>query len=545
MVEQPAAAVVVVGAGPVGLVAAVELARRGVPVRIIDKLTKPTDESRAIAVHARSLEMFERMGLAGELAASGVKATRMEMRAGGRQLARVEFGHVDSAFPFTVVTAQTETERILTEHLASLGVAVERGTELTGLTQDANGVHLTLAHAGGVTESASGQAERAGGQVERASAAWVIGADGAHSTVRHLAGTRLEGSFEGERFLLGDVEAEHDLDRSAMYTYFSPDGLLAVFPMRDARMRLIAQVRETPDAPPRTTVTQDELQRVVDQRASGIRITAAHWLTEFEIHHAQVPAYRLGRVFLAGDAAHVHSPAGGQGMNTGMQDAFNLGWKLALAVEGRAGGQLLDSYHAERHPVGAKVIEFTTRLTSLGTLDGALRTALRNGLMHAALGIGPVRDVMASQAEETTIGYRNSPVVTGPAHHGPAHHGVAAGDHAPFAAEPAELARRLAGAAGTTGHLILSIAPDRLPAAPAQAPDGTVQLLIAASQAPVPGYDAVIADPLARAAVRYELPYGGRVAIRPDGYIGLIEGLDDDCRGYFARLARADAGTGR
>jgi hypothetical protein len=385
---------------------------------------------------------------------------------------------------------------------------------------------------------------------ESASAAWVIGADGAHSTVRHLAGTRLQGAFKGERFLLGDVEAEHDLDRSAMYTYFSPDGLLAVFPMRGARMRLIAQVRETTDAPPRTTVTQDELQRVVDQRASGIRITAAHWLTEFEIHHAQVPAYRLGRVFLAGDAAHVHSPAGGQGMNTGMQDAFNLGWKLALAAAGRAGDELLDSYHAERHPVGAKVIEFTTRLTSLGTLDGALRTALRNDLMHAALGIGPVRDVMASQAEETTIAYRNSPIVTSPAHHGPAHHGpahrgVAAGDHAPFAAEPAELARQLAAAAARTGHLILSIAPDRLPAAPAQAPDGTVQLLIAASQVPEPGYDAVIADPLARAAVRYGLPYGGRVVIRPDGYIGLIAGLDDDCRGYFARLARADPGTGR
>jgi 2-polyprenyl-6-methoxyphenol hydroxylase-like FAD-dependent oxidoreductase len=525
-VNQSAVAVVVVGAGPVGLVAAVELARRGIQVRIVDKLTAPTAESRAIAVHARSLEMFDRMGLVAELAASGVQATRMEMYAGGRHLARVEFGHVGSAFPFTVVTAQTETERILTEHLAALGVTVERGTELTGLTQDADAVHLTLARAGGASETAD--------------AVWVIGADGARSTVRHLVGTRLAGSFPGERFMLGDVEASHDLDRSSMYTYFSPDGLLAVFPMRDARMRLIAQVHETPGEPPRATLAQDELQRVVDQRVSGIRITAAHWLTEFEIHHAQVPAYRFGRVFLAGDAAHVHSPAGGQGMNTGMQDAFNLGWKLALAAAGRAGDELLDSYHAERHPVGAKVIEFTTRLTRLGTLDGPLRTALRNGLIHAALGIGPVRDAMASQAEEITIGYRDSPIVASPAHHGPAHHGVAAGDHAPFVADPAAPGRQLDAAriASGGGHLILSIAPDRLPAAPAQAPDGTVQLLIAATAAPVPGYDAVIGDPLAGAAVRYGLPHGGRVAIRPDGYIGLIADLDDDCRGYFARLAR-------
>jgi hypothetical protein len=227
-------------------------------------------------------------------------------------------------------------------------------------------------------------------------------------------------------------------------------------------------------------------------------------------------------------------------MNTGMQDAFNLGWKLALAAAGRAGDELLDSYHAERHPVGAKVIEFTTRLTRLGTLDGPLRTALRNGLIHAALGIGPVRDAMASQAEEITIGYRDSPIVASPAHHGPAHHGVAAGDHAPFVADPAAPGRQLDAAriASGGGHLILSIAPDRLPAAPAQAPDGTVQLLIAATAAPVPGYDAVIGDPLAGAAVRYGLPHGGRVAIRPDGYIGLIADLDDDCRGYFARLAR-------
>ncbi|HTR90284.1 MAG TPA: FAD-dependent monooxygenase [Trebonia sp.] len=181
--EQSAAAVVVVGAGPVGLVAAVELARRGVPVRIIDKLTAPTTESRAIAVHARSLEMFDRMGLAAELAASGVKATRMEMYAGGRHLAQVEFGQVDSAFPFTVVTAQTETERILAEHLAALGVTVERGTELTGLSQDADAVHLTLA--------------RASGQAESADAAWVIGADGARSTVRDLVGTRLAGRHPG------------------------------------------------------------------------------------------------------------------------------------------------------------------------------------------------------------------------------------------------------------------------------------------------------------------------------------------------------------
>jgi 2-polyprenyl-6-methoxyphenol hydroxylase-like FAD-dependent oxidoreductase len=461
------------------------------------------------------------MGLVDELTASGVKATRFEMYADGRHLGRVEFGHVDSAFPFTVVTAQTETERILTEHLAAIGVTVERGMELTGLTQDPDCAHLTF--------------RRADGSQETARAAWVVGADGARSAVRHLVGTRLEGSFTGERFILGDIEAKHDLDRSAMYFHLSPDGILVVLPMRDDRVRLITQIGEDPGKPPRNDLPQDELQAIIDQRAGGIQITKSHWLTEFEIHHAQVPAYRFGRVFLAGDAAHVHSPAGGQGMNTGMQDAFNLGWKLALAVQGRAGDKLLDSYHAERHPIGAKVIEGTTRLTRLGTLHGELRTTLRNELLHAALGIGPLRDAAARQTEEVTVGYRDSPVVSG----GPAHRGaVAAGDHAPFIAdsfvrEQLEAAR----AASTTGHLVLTIALDHLPAAPAHREDGTAQLLISPCMAPVSGYDAAIADPSAVVAGKYGLQHGGRVAIRPDGYIGLIGALDDDCRDYFARLA--------
>src|ERR1700722_19643998 len=180
--------VIVVGAGPVGLVAGCELARRGVAVRVIDKLAQPTDQSRAIAVHARSLDMFDRMGIVDEMLGTGVKAIAMQMHSGGRDLFRVPFGEVDSAF--TLTTAQTETERVLNERLQSFGVTVERGVELIELSQHDDGVHLTL---------------QKGGSTERASASWVIGADGAHSAVRKLVGTKLAGSFVGERFLLGDV----------------------------------------------------------------------------------------------------------------------------------------------------------------------------------------------------------------------------------------------------------------------------------------------------------------------------------------------------
>ena len=292
--------VVVIGAGPVGLVAACELARHGLAVRVFDKLPAPTDESRAIVVHARSLEMFERVGVVDEIIDSGVKSLAMQMYASGKRLARIELGQVDSVFPFTITTPQTETERILTARLNGLGVRVERGAELTALGQDADAVHLTLLHADGARESVD--------------TSWVIGADGSHSTVRALLGTKLIGAFKGERFILGDVEAEYSLDQSSMHTYFSPSvGPLLVFPMRGTRVRLIAQVDDPDGRPVATNPTQAELQQIVDARAGGIRITQAHWLTEFEIHHAQVPAYRIGRAFLAGDAAHVHSPAGGQG----------------------------------------------------------------------------------------------------------------------------------------------------------------------------------------------------------------------------------------
>src|ERR1051326_9205422 len=257
--------VMVAGAGPVGLVLACELARRGIPVRIIDRLAAPTIESRAIVVHARSLEMFERMGVLDEIVATGVRVDAMEMRAAGQPLARIGFDRIDSAFPYSVVLPQTETERILTERLAGLGAAVDRGIELVGLAQTDESVRVEL--------------RRPDGRVESVDTPWLAGTDGARSDVRRLVGTRLAGSFVGEHFLMGDVEAEHDLDRRSMHTFFSPDaGPLMAFPMRGHRMRLIAQIEPGDDS-----ATLDRLQRVTDERAGGIRLTDAHWLTVFEI----------------------------------------------------------------------------------------------------------------------------------------------------------------------------------------------------------------------------------------------------------------------
>ena len=513
--------VVIVGAGPVGLVAACELARRGVSIRIVDKLSAPTNESRAIAIHARSCDMLDRMGVLDDLIATGVKSTAMNMFANGKKMFRAPLDTVDSPFAYTLITAQTETERVLTEHLTALGVTVDRGLTLTELQQDADAVHLVLQHADGTSE-----------QVDTS---WVIGTDGGHSSVRHLVGTKLEGSFKGERFILGDVEVEPHFDNTNMYTYFDSDGPVVTLPMLGGRVRFLAQIHDAPGTPLNLNPTTAELQKIVDERIGGVTITTPHWVTCFEIHHGQVPEYRHGRVFLAGDAAHIHSPAGGQGMNTGMQDAFNLCWKLAEVIKGDAGDALLDSYDAERHPVGKRVIDFTSTLTTIGTLKGPARVA-RNAVVRVVGHIPPAVRIMASNITETNIAYKGSPAVLATA---PRHTKVAPGQHVPHVSDP-DVQKQLSRVCSTDnlGHTILTVTAGR--PAPAAGPAGQTQVLITSDDTPVGGYDAVIADPGGLFAQRLGLKDGGRVVVRPDGYLGAITALDDatGVADYFALIAR-------
>ncbi len=512
--------VLVVGAGPVGLVLACELARRSVPIRVIDKLPAATDESRAILIHARSLEMLERIGVVEEIIASGVKTTAMEMHSAGHTLAHVTLDKVDSPYLFSVTTAQTETERILTERLAGLGVSIERGVELVSFREEGDAVQATLRHADG--------------RQEEASAGWIAGTDGAHSTVRNQMGTKLEGSFKGERFLLGDVEADHDLASDTMHTYFAADdGPLLVFPMLGKRIRLIAEIANADSTAGADDVSLERLQRIVDERAGGIRLRSAHWITIFEIHHAQVPIYRVGRAFLAGDAAHIHSPAGGQGMNTGMQDAFNLGWKLALATQGRASERLLNSYHAERHPIAARVISGTTRLTNLATLDNKLAQSLRNHALHLATGLAPISHALAAQVAETDLSYRGSPIVGGPGHHGD----PKPGDIAPLA--PGTALREVL-TADCTGHVAIYFADQRRGARPITPATGIRTVLVGTPPSDRAGFDVTVPDDEGLIRRRYGLEHGGGVLVRPDGYLGYLGDLGHPhaLNGYFSALER-------
>ena len=347
----------------------------------------------------------------------------------------------------------------------------------------------------------------ADGSEEMCVSSWIVGADGSHSTVRDQVGAKLEGSFKGETYLLGDVEGDYDLDRRAAHTCFSPThGPLVVFPMRGERLRLIAQI-DSSDADVKPTLEQ--LQLICDRQGAGIRLHSSHWLTVFEIHHAQVPEYRFGRAFLTGDSAHIHSPALGQGMNTGMQDAFNLGWKLALALSGQAAPGLLDSYNQERHPVAAKVIKQTTAVTKAGSLPHKLQRNLRNHALHLALGLGSVQRLVRDQGEMINIAYPDSPITAGAGKRDHAH------------PRPGEATTNVPGfepalhsvLAADTGHTALYVTgTGEPPAKLATNGAGVRHVLIGDTDTNGNSFDLALPDPNRRVAERYGL--GDRWRVR-------------------------------
>ena len=287
--------ILVVGAGPVGLTLASELRRTDLPIRVVDRLPEPSPWSKAVAVHARTMELLRSLGVAARFEEESVHAVGAALLADGKTLAEVGFEHVDSAFPYAACLPQDVTESILHDLLVERGGAVERSVELVALDQDDGGVRATLRNSEGAETAETFE--------------YVIGCDGGHSTVRGLIGSKLEGSFEGATFLLVDCDAEHSLGRDRIYLVFHPDGIFALFPLPGERVRLVAQIpgKPAPGAEP----TLEEAQGISDARTDrALALRDPRWLTYFEVHNAQVPEYRLGRVFLAGDAAHVHSPAG-------------------------------------------------------------------------------------------------------------------------------------------------------------------------------------------------------------------------------------------
>jgi len=391
--------VLIAGAGPVGMTAACELARFGIPLRIVDKAPQRTDKSKALVVWSRTLELLDRgPSGAAPFIETGFKARAVNIVApGGELIGHVTMDSVKSPFPYGLMLPQSETERLLEERLQGLGVAVERRVEMVGFKRREGGIQATL--------------RDAEGREETATANWLLGCDGAHSIVRHTMGVPFAGETLNSDWMLADVHMKgYPFPDSEAAVYWHNEGAFVIFPISPGRYRVLADLPMTSGAAP-PTPTLEEAQAIIDRRGPG-GMTAFDpiWLAGFRINGRKVAEYRSDRVFLLGDAAHVHSPAGGQGMNTGMQDAFNRAWKLALVIRNTCSERILESYSAERSAVGDEVLKQAGRLTAVGTLKNSTLQGIRNLVGHFMFGLTAVQRAFADSMTEVAIGYPKSPL---------------------------------------------------------------------------------------------------------------------------------------
>jgi len=355
--------VLVAGAGPVGLTVAHELARRGVRVRLVDAAAGPATTSRAIATHPRTLETYDQMGVVDDIVAKAVRITAFTLFADGRRLVRLDadYTEIPTRFPFTLAIDQVITEGVLRDAVARHGVEVEWGARLTGFVADDDGVTVTL--------------ERADGRVEEIRAGWLVGCDGGHSTVRKQLGLPLIGE-SSETWLIADATVDTDLPPNSIYWIRAEGGTLMMAPLPgERRWRMLDTVDVDPGGTP-AAIAERFSRKLTAGVGSPVRVEEPGWVSVFTAQQRMVPRMRAGRVFVAGDAAHVHSPASGQGMNTGIQEAFNLAWKLAMVIRGEAGDALLDTYSAERVPIGRDLLGSTKNATALVALKSRVAAAL-------------------------------------------------------------------------------------------------------------------------------------------------------------------------
>jgi 2-polyprenyl-6-methoxyphenol hydroxylase-like FAD-dependent oxidoreductase len=381
LVETPD--VVVVGAGPTGLMLACELALAGAGVKLLDERTDMPNITSAFAVLARTLELLDARGLADELLTRGV-AVREIAPPGGTTL---NLGELPTRFGMVLIVPQSGTEKVLQTRADELGIEIVRGAEVVGLTQDGDGVSLQCA--GGATVRAD----------------YVVGCDGAHSTVRSQLGIDFVGKQYETHILLADVQLT-EAPGETLTGVTNEKGVVLLIPFGDGWFRAIAWDRLREQAPLSEPVMLEEIRNSFERIAGhDFGMTEMRWSSRFLSERRQARHYRKGRVFLAGDAAHVHSPLGGQGMNTGIGDAMNLGWKLAAAVAGSAPPWLLDSYETERHPVGESVLRLTDAFNQVVLSNSKARRLLRNVLIGTVTRIPRTRRVLAERLSGIGIAY--------------------------------------------------------------------------------------------------------------------------------------------
>jgi 2-polyprenyl-6-methoxyphenol hydroxylase-like FAD-dependent oxidoreductase len=364
--------VLIVGAGPTGLTLAAASAARGLRATVIDRQSAGDNTSRAAVVHARTLEVLEPLGVAQRLIERGLQARRFTIRDGDRVLVPIAFDKLPTRYPYTLMVSQAVTESVLLERLTELGGTVLRPRTLVGLSQDDSAVCATLDDG------------------SRLRARYAVGADGMHSTVRESAKIPFVGGSYGESFVLADVRLSGGVPRDEVALYFSPAGMAVVAPLPDGVHRVVATVDDAPEQPSAGYV--QALLQARGPRRDPVAVHEVLWGSRFRVHHRVADVYRVGRVLLAGDAAHVHSPAGGQGMNVGILDAMSLAGALEQALKGDVAA--LDAYGAQRRPVAQQVIALADRLTRLATVRPELR-ALRNWVLSTVSRLPAMRRQLA------------------------------------------------------------------------------------------------------------------------------------------------------
>ena len=413
--------VLIVGAGPSGLVLALWLARSGVRARIVDKAAEPGTTSRALAVQVRTLEFYQQLGVANDVVASGLKVAGVNLSITGRDVARIPLSGIGEGltpFPFALIYPQDQHERFLIGQLSEAGVTVERGIELVGVDDDGTRVRARLA--------------RSDGGVETFESAWIVGCDGAHSAVRHALGFGFPGGTYTHVFYVADVQARGPMMDKELHVALDVADFLAVFPLAgEGRARLIGTVKDAgDDEQPRFTWEDVDKEFLARLRVDVERV---NWFSTYRVHHRVTSQFRRARAFLAGDAAHIHSPVGGQGMNTGIGDAVNLAWKLAAVVRGDADARILDTYEPERIAFARRLVETTDRIFTLVTSEGELARLVRlhvvPHVVPALFHVDAVRRFLFRAVSQTAIEYRGGGLDEGRA--GDIH----GGDRLPWLAE--------------------------------------------------------------------------------------------------------------
>lgn len=411
--------VLIIGAGPTGLVLALWLSKLGIRVRIIDKTSEPGTTSRALAVQARTLELYSQLDLSDAVVQNGHKVAAANFWVKGEPVARLPLSTIGEGltpYAFLEMYPQDEHERLLIERLEAFGITVERNTELQSFEETGDGI--------------TARVRLPDGQQETCQACYLAGCDGARSIVRKTLDTGFPGGTYQQIFYVADVQARGPTFNGELHVDLDEADFLAVFPLAgEGRARLIGTVRDERADRAETLQFEDVSSRAIEHLK--VQIDQVNWFSTYRVHHRVADHFRIGRAFLLGDAAHVHSPAGGQGMNTGIGDAINLAWKLAAVLSGGASAKLLDSYETERIAFARRLVATTDRVFSFVTAEGRiadlLRTRVAPFLIPKMTSLEAAREFLFRTVSQTTLNYRGMPLSEGVAGH------VHGGDRLPWA----------------------------------------------------------------------------------------------------------------